>query len=205
MSNNRNGMNLRLMVLILVSAAFILSLFGRVAAQDTIPAQNPGRSAGADSLQENYLGESLSRKVDDGSLTGPLLKLLVALVVIVAAIYGFLYLLRRMMGVRMAGNRSSRLIEVLETTYIAQKKSISLVRYADRAVLIGVADNSVSVLAELDSETTGKIMAEIASSGKAGAGFKNILDSAKGRVRSLSAGNFKAMLTSRETSETQTA
>jgi flagellar biosynthetic protein FliO len=112
------------------------------------------------------------------SLTWSMVKLVGALAVVVVGIYGFLYILRRMMGGKLSANRTSRLIEVLETTFVAQKKSVSLVRFGDRAVLIGISEGNMTALAELGSEETTKIMAASAVE-KPAPGFKNILHDAR--------------------------
>ncbi len=132
------------------------------------------------------------KKSDDSSMIWSLLKLVGALAIVVAGIYGFLYLLRKMMGSQLSSNRSHRLIEVLETNFIAQKKSVSLIRFAERAILVGVTDNSMTPLAELSSDETTKVIAEIQSDRPA-AGFKGILHSAREKYRTLNFGGTKAI------------
>ncbi len=90
----------------------------------------------------------------------PIIKMFSALIVVVIAIYVGVYLLRRTMGKKFSGNRAYNSLEVLETTFVAPKKSVSLVRVADRSVLIGVTDQSISVLTELDAEATSQILSK---------------------------------------------
>lgn len=112
------------------------------------------------------------------------LKLAGAMIVVIGAIYGFLFLLRKMMGKKLSTNRSRRFLELLETTYIGQKKSISLVRFADRAILIGSSENSIAPLAELDSEETARLLQE-AVPVKNITGFRNLLSEAREKYRTL--------------------
>jgi flagellar biosynthetic protein FliO len=103
--------------------------------------------------------------------------------IVVIGIYGFLYVLRKMMGSKFSGNRKSRMIDVMETAYIAQKRSVSLIRFHDRSILVGVSDNSIQPLAELSAEETSKILAEYAEE-KPAPGFRNILGDAKEKFKS---------------------
>jgi flagellar biosynthetic protein FliO len=123
-------------------------------------------------------------RVESDSMIWPLLKLVGALILVIGGIYGFLYVLKKMMGTKLSSNKEHRLLEVLETTYIAQKKSVSLIRVADRAVLVGVTEGSITPLAELGNDETSKILNEFAAE-KAPSGFKNILGEAKERFKTL--------------------
>ncbi|HWR82423.1 MAG TPA: flagellar biosynthetic protein FliO [Candidatus Deferrimicrobium sp.] len=88
-----------------------------------------------------------------------LLRMAGALIVVVICIYVGLYLLKRLTTKRFSGNRRHCLIEVVETAGIAPKKSVSLIRVADKAVLVGVTDSHVTFLTELDAEHTAQVMA----------------------------------------------
>ncbi|MEW6014644.1 MAG: flagellar biosynthetic protein FliO [Candidatus Zixiibacteriota bacterium] len=112
------------------------------------------------------------------------LKLAGAMIVVIGAIYGFLFLLRKMMGKRLSSNRNQRFLELLETTYIGQKKSISLVRFADRAILIGSSENNIAPLAELDSEETSRLLQETTPA-KNITGFRSLLSDAREKYRTL--------------------
>lgn len=100
-----------------------------------------------------------------------------ALVVVIICIYGGIWVLKKMTTRRHSGGRKAYMLEVLETAYIDPKKSLSLVRVADRSVLIGVTDNQISVLTELDTELT-KAAMEAASQGSQGESFSTMLKSA---------------------------
>lgn len=122
--------------------------------------------------------------VGSGAATVSIIKMLAALVVVIGCIYLAIYLLKKLMGRRYAGNRKDHLLEILETAYIDPKKSLSLVRVADRSVLIGVTDNQISMLTELDSEKTQTITSMAESSRQTG-GFGDMLRSASSRLKDM--------------------
>jgi len=118
------------------------------------------------------------------SVVPPIAKMVGALIVVVICIYAGLYLLKRMMGGRYSGDRRNCLLEVLETTYIAPKKSVSLIRVADKSVLIGMTDSRISVLTELDAQQTDAIMATPPER-QENDNFKKLLDIASGTIRKI--------------------
>lgn len=125
-----------------------------------------------------------------------LFKLISALALVIACIYAGVFLLRRLMGKRYSGNRQNSLLEVLETTYLGPKKTVSLVRVADRAVLIGSSENQISPLAELSPEETAKILAAVQAESHPES-FQKTFKSALSRMKEL--GFKKAGKTALET------
>ncbi|GEM_PF-1214943 len=202
----RKGLTFKIIILLIVSAAFVMAKFGKAGAQEMSPAadvptvQHSTPSGNANTSEDSFKGFGGK---ESESLLLPVLKLIGALLLVVAAIYGFLFLLKKMMSSGLPGT-GGRMIEVIESSAVAPKKSVALVRYSDRAVLIGIADNAISVLAELGPEETLKVLKE-AASGRKPAGFKSILDSAKGRVDNLGFGSLKAVMFSPKKSKTQAA
>lgn len=87
-----------------------------------------------------------------------LAKMASALILVVLGIYIALYLLKRIMGGRYSSNGRSDLIELLQTIHVSPKKTVSLIRVADRSVLVGVAEGQISPLAELDASETAAIL-----------------------------------------------
>lgn len=190
MSNKRTKIGWKLIILLIVSAAFILARFGIVAANEVETKDESVVIAQVDNPQDKTVPAQLSGiTANEESLVGPMLKLMLALVAVVGGIYGFLIVLRKMMGSKFSANKGNRLLETLETTYIAQKKSVSLIRYGEKAVLVGVADNSISVLAELSSDETKKIIAEC-TAGKREAGFKSVFAGAREKLKSFDMKKF---------------
>jgi len=201
----RKGLTFKIIILLIVSAAFVLAKFGTAGATEYTPFLDgkpvSHSDASAQVPSENMTTPAFGKGGGD-SLLWPMLKLVGALLLVVAAIYGFLFVLKKMMG---QGSRSGgRLIEVLESSAIGPKKSVALVRYTDKAVLVGIADNSISVLAELSPEETGKILQE-SNPGRTPAGFKGVLDSARGRLDTLGLTKFKAAILPGSKSKTQAA
>jgi len=91
------------------------------------------------------------------SIVAAVVKMISALAVVIAVVYGALYLLRKLMGRRYGGAAGGGSLEVLQTTYVGPHKAISLVRVGRRSVLVGVTDNHISTLTELDPEETDEI------------------------------------------------
>ncbi len=119
------------------------------------------------------------------SPVGPLIKMLSALVIVIFCVYIGLYLLKRLMVNRYAANGHKHLLQVIQTTYVGPKKSVALVRVADRSVLIGVTDSQISVLAQLDVNETGAILENETETGEK-RDFGMILSAAAKKVRRLS-------------------
>ena len=88
-----------------------------------------------------------------------LMRMAGALLVVIICIYAGLYLMKRLVMKRNSNTGRGRLLQVIETTGVAPKKTLSLIRVADKAVLIGMTDSHMSVLTELDAEQTAQIMA----------------------------------------------
>jgi len=132
---------------------------------------------------------STEKNIDEafgGSVMPAMLKMISALVVVVFCIYVGLYLLKRLTGGRSSGNGSTKILEVLETTYVAPKRTISLVRVADKSVLVGVTDTQISVLTELDADDTTAILArEKETTSVANEGFRKLLGSASEKIRKV--------------------
>jgi flagellar biosynthetic protein FliO len=155
---------------------------GKITAVDRFATDDSDRP----SWESDDSGAVVAGDSENDSMIWPLLKLAGALTLVIGGIYGFLFLLRKMMGARLSSNRQNQLIEVVETAYIAQKKSVSLIRFADRAVLVGVAENGISALAELSPEETAEISSGMET--KKAAGFKNIFSRARGKYINIAAG-----------------
>lgn len=190
-----------LFIIIIVSTGFIMAKFGAVSAGN----DSTNEIAQAFNTQPNNEAEENPITAPDaGSMIMPFIKLIGALLLVVAGIYGFIYLLKRMMGGKFSGNKKDNLIEVLETSYVAQKKSISLVRFADRAVLVGVGDTGINVLAELNTDETARILADHAVE-KPVSGFKGVLKDARKSLTSLNMRKVKELQISRDTKSPQTA
>jgi flagellar protein FliO/FliZ len=130
------------------------------------------------------------------SVLPALIKMASALVVVVICIYGGIYLLKRLMAGK-TRRRRGRLLEVVETTYVAPKKTVSLVRVADKAVLVGVTDSQISMLTELDADQTAALAAEPAEAETAEIPFGKMLHSAADHLKRFGWGKKETALETR--------
>ena len=111
-----------------------------------------------------------------------LIKMLLALAVVVVCIYVAVFLLKKLMANRRGGRNGNSLLEVIETAHLDPKKSLSLVRIADKSVLLGVTENQISVLTELDPERTRAAMQQTSQQQNED-GFMTMLKSASDKFR----------------------
>jgi len=118
-----------------------------------------------------------------GSATLSIIKMLAALAVVIGCIYLAIYLLKKLMARRQQAGSADRILQILETAWIDPKKSLSLVRVADKAVLIGVTDNQISVLTELDPEKTQALAAACAHADRGN--FSGFLKAASDKWKGL--------------------
>jgi len=99
-----------------------------------------------------------AEQIQNPGIVSAVVKMVSALALVIALVYGALYMLRRLMGRRLKGSGGNGSLEVLETTYVGQHKAISLVRVGQRSVLVGVTDSQITTLTELDIEETEEIL-----------------------------------------------
>jgi len=116
-----------------------------------------------------------------GTAMPSMLRMVSALIVVIGCIYAGLWLLKRSMGRRFSSG-SGRSLEVLETTAVAPKKTISLIRVGEKAVLVGVTDSGMTMLTELSPEQTTEILAA-QTQPVAEEGFSKALAAATGKLR----------------------
>ena len=138
-----------------VLGAALLGLFA------TGSLQNSDRVSAAGALGQ-VLPQSSSgtSNADTGAPIWAIVKMLSALAVVVVALYGGLYLLKRMMTNRRFAASQDATLEVMESAYVGPKKMVSLVRVGKKAILIGVTDQQISMLTELDPDETTAILAQ---------------------------------------------
>ncbi len=79
-----------------------------------------------------------------------IVKAFVPLILIVGLLYAVLYFVRKN-GITIKGKNSKLVkIEVLSTQSLIPKKYISVVRVQDKFLVLGISDNSVSLLKEIE-------------------------------------------------------
>ncbi|MCX6828814.1 MAG: flagellar biosynthetic protein FliO [candidate division Zixibacteria bacterium] len=180
------AVTLAIILAVVILGLLMLTRFGHVTA-------DPSDTTKSYLVQTDSTGTAagtinpVDKRADNETVFLSMAKLVGALIVVVGAIYAFLFMLRKMMGSKLSANRGHRVLEVLETTYVAQKKSVSLVRFSDRAVLIGITESGITPLAELDGDETARVLSA-ANAEKSSAGFRNVLSEAKERFKVFSFG-----------------
>lgn len=97
-------------------------------------------------------GWEMPQNYGEISLLSVLGKGIGALLVIMLMIYAVVWVLRYLMDKKNIGSFAESSIRVISTTYIAPKKSVTLLQVYDKAVLIGISENSMDALIELDEE-----------------------------------------------------
>lgn len=152
----RSHLTLLIIVLIALTGVLVINTDRATA----VKADGPVTSAElkADASASNNAGGTTGFY---SSVTPSLFKIISALVIVIVCIYAGVYLLKRMMGRKYSGNRQHNLLEVIETTYVAPKKSVTLLRVAEKAVLVGMSENQITVLTELDADQTRDVLASI--------------------------------------------
>jgi flagellar biosynthetic protein FliO len=117
--------------------------------------------------------------------TVSILKMILALAAVIACIYVGIFILKKMTGQKKIKGGGTSILEVIETAHLDPKKSLSLVRVADRSVLIGVTDSQITVLTEIDSDQTSELLTAAQKRPQEDA-FGMLLKSASDRFKGLS-------------------
>ncbi len=168
---------------IIVSSILLLALIGLFFVQTDYSAAERGfqsASQTSSSLDENTAGDLGGAP----SVMPSLIRIISALVIVIGAIYGGLYLLKKMMGRKYSGVKQNSHLEVLETIHIAPKKTISLVRVGEKSVLVGATEASLSLLTELSQAATARIL-ETTETAPAPESFGNLLKMAVDKVKEV--------------------
>lgn len=121
-------------------------------------------------------------------------KMISALIIVLVCIYLGLMLLKRLMGRGPGRSQGGDLLEVIETTYLAPKKSVALVRVADKSVLIGVTDNQISILTELDAVQTAEILVRPENRAPVADRFGPMFQTAMDKIKGLRSGAVKTAI-----------
>lgn len=120
-----------------------------------------------------------------GSLTGAMVKMVSALAIVVICVYFGLYLLKRLTGRRPGSGLKNDVLEVLQTTHLGPRKTISLVKIGNRSVLVGVTEQQISTITELDQVETQEILAGEPAAEEKPDAFSGVLKSATLRLKAF--------------------
>ena len=108
---------------------------------------------------------------------GLLVRTLLSLFAVVALIWGAVQLMKRLSPESTGGSGGQ--IRVLERAYLAPKRAVYVVQIGGKALALGVTDQQVTNLMELDLEET--LSAYPRSSGSRSAAFASVFKSVKAR------------------------
>jgi flagellar biosynthetic protein FliO len=103
----------------------------------------------------------------------------VSLAVIVGIIYLAVFMLRKLSGNKLGGQKGTT-IQVIEHAYLGPKKSVCLIRLADRALLVGVTETNINMLTELEWASLPQATIEKAVRGNSS--FQGFLNEAAGKL-----------------------
>jgi len=113
-------------------------------------------------------GQPQAGMTETASLIGAIFKVLGSLAVVIALMVGLVYLLKKA-GLNQ-GMRGSSIIKVLDTQMVAPKKYITIVEIGGKTVSLGITDQNITMLTELDHE---QVHAELKSQNKPATGQVN--------------------------------
>jgi flagellar protein FliO/FliZ len=177
--------SLKGIILVLCGAVWALGA-GAVSAAQTGPATAPvGAATGvvgtARVVDETTLviGEPTAAGLPSAQAAGPstldsFLRMLLVLALILAAVYGVFRLIRRLSSSNAAGESP---IKILATAPLGQNRSLHVVSLGSKAWLVGSAESSVSLIAEIEDKETMDTMALQASTAPRAKGFAETLAS----------------------------
>ena len=183
----RGKWNFRPVLLLLLLVIGPVTMAQDVATDQTVPSMAQTQTAACGREKESM--PSLTE-----SVLPSLTRIAVSLCVIVAIIYLTVFLLKKLSNSHIGGRKGTA-IQIVEQTYLAPKKSVCLLKLADRAVLVGITENSMNLLTEMEWDALPQETIE--KSDRAHAGFQGFLNEAAGRFlggkRSKGAGNESAI------------
>lgn len=191
--NNRHGRRTAIILTVVLLVAFI-----GISAINISNADADGKKAfGAESsIVAQSETASDQSAFSPGVPTGSIVKMVSALVIVIFSIYLCVMLLKRFLGRKYGGRGGESALEVIESTYVGPKKMVSLVRVADKAVLIGVTDQNISMLTELDADATAEL-AGAKGSVPQNAGFASFMKTASAKIKEMTTGKNQAALENR--------
>lgn len=178
------------------------AVFGQDGAARAVPDSAEAQSSQAEGQQYQLPDESLllfqdSGQVADDEALSPspafgimdLVRMVLILGAVLAAIYGLFWLIRKRRGVQSPRNS---LIKIKDQLTLGGTRSIYLLELGERVFMVGATDNSLSLLTEIeDSETLNGIRVESARQGAvSGESFSSMLSSLLKKT-GLAKGNLK--------------
>lgn len=128
----------------------------------------------------------------DGALP-TLGKMVGALLVVIVCIYFGIYLLKKTMGGKYGGTNKLNALEVLESTGVGPKQSVTLIRVGDKSVLVGITGDRMALLTELTAEDTAALLTSAPVDCEPDA-FSRMLRTAAAQVKKIATKNRRTVL-----------
>jgi len=153
----------------------MLTVIGSMAASQEEAALPPPATAQVDTAE--VAGSPMPSLTE--SVLPSLTRIAISLVVIIAIIYLTVFILKKMSGNRIGGNKGTT-IQIIEQAYLAPKKSVCLLKLADRAVLVGITETNINLLTEMEWEAMPPEAIE--RNQRTQAGFQRFLNLASGKL-----------------------
>ena len=147
-------MKLRVIFFIVIIILFMTGMRGKCLAQadsdfkavDLTSIKSDSLTAVQSKIKtKDYINSEISEMP---GFSGMITKGIFSLLIVVVLIFGFVYILRRFVYNRGGTNLSNGLIKIINTTFIAPKKSIHLIKIMDRILVVGITENHMQTLAE---------------------------------------------------------
>ncbi len=95
---------------------------------------------------------ALAAEAADYDLTAAAVKMIGVLAIILAALIGGVWLMKRYLpgAARRVGGLSTETIELLGAFSLSPKRQLTLIKVAGRVLLLGVTDQSINLITEID-------------------------------------------------------
>jgi len=190
LQNNKRHNRRRLLTVAIVLAVALAGLF--MVNTDPVSAERGFENSAVQTT--NPAGQDVLATSAQSSLTSAVVKMISALAVVVICVYFGLYLLKKLTGRRSGPGLKNDVLEVLQTTHLGPRKTISLVKIGDRSVLVGVTEQHISTITELDQSETEAILEVEPTTAENADAFSGVLRSATSRIKSLGSLGKRAAL-----------
>ncbi len=167
-------MKLRITVLFAVIILLIFGIhnncFSQVKSDSAIVAK---LSAESDAKDFGYINPDI---YEMPSFSGMLVKGIFSLLAVFALILAFVLFLKRFVYNRGGSNLTNGLIKIINTTFIAPKKSIYLIKIVDKILVVGVTENQMQTLAEFSEEEIPQYINETRKTGASAKQFSSYIN-----------------------------
>ncbi len=160
------------------------------------PVPPPGNGSGT--VDGGIIGRRPAGEPGSGTVSPPVsggdaLKMVLALSVVIGALVGGVWLLRKM-APGVASGSDNRLIEIVSRSAVGPKQSLLLVRTGSRLLLLGVSPDSMQKLSEFDAASgPGAVPgAQAATAGERAKPFGTMIRDMVSGFRATPVGEFEA-------------